>query len=421
MRSVRRRRGFTLVELLVVIAIIGILVGLLLPAVQAAREAARRMSCSNNLKQLGLAIHNYHAAYKQLPNNMTGTARPWNGNVTNNGNRLFLSWLVPSLPFVEQQALWESIAAPSTDVTPGRTMPGSVINGTWPAMGPCPWQPAYRPWATQVPTFRCPSDPGGLAGVETAPTNYAVCLGDAIDLVYSGGRNERGAWNQPWNYGTVDDNQIALRANGANRGFFWSRKEQKFRDCLDGLSNTIAGGEISTSRGARELNSDWVRSINFQGTGTWAGAGQPFLCQQGNHIDPERPSFYSESATIDSAFNRTRGGRWADGRLTYAAFQTILPPNSANCSINGSDANFYFIGTVGSRHQGGAHVLMGDGAVVFISDSIEAGDATENAVVASFPGHTTNPNLPGAESPYGLWGALGTRASRETIEEELNQ
>ncbi|MFK8111538.1 MAG: DUF1559 domain-containing protein, partial [Rubripirellula sp.] len=154
-----RRQGFTLVELLVVIAISGILVGLLLPAVQAAREAARRMSCSNNFKQLGLGVHNYHSAFKQLPTNMTGTDRALVGNVTNNSNRRYLSWLVSLTPFIEQQGIWEQVVNPSQDVTQGATLPGNLNNGRWPAMGPGAWRNIYVPWATEIPTYRCPSDP----------------------------------------------------------------------------------------------------------------------------------------------------------------------------------------------------------------------------------------------------------------------
>ena len=110
MNKQKRTGGFTLVELLVVIAIIGVLVGLLLPAVQAAREAARRMSCSNNYKQIGLAVHNYHSAYSQLPLHATGTddvngRDMWDRQGDNTTANRRLSFLVGLLPFVEQQAL----------------------------------------------------------------------------------------------------------------------------------------------------------------------------------------------------------------------------------------------------------------------------------------------------------------------------
>ena len=419
MRNHKSRQGFTLVELLVVIAIIGVMVGLLLPAVQAAREAARRMSCSNNFKQIGLAIHNYHAAYNNLPINHTGTDRTFVGFNSHNSNRRFLSWLVPILPFVEQQAIWEQISNPSVTVTPGYTMLSTVIGGRWPAMGPAPWQPEYLPWATQIGGYRCPSDPGNLPGVATGRTNYAANLGDGLDGVFYGGRNELGVYQDPGTNTLVVSNDHALRAKAGNRGFFWSRHMIGFKDVLDGLSNTIAAGEICTSLGARELRADWVRNINFQGTGSYGGAGQPVICDQGPHIDPQRPTFYATGASIDADPQNARGCRWADGRLTYSAIQTILPPNRPNCSMTASDGNWYFISTVASRHEGGAHVLMGDGAVKFITDSIEAGNSRQNAVVASFTGHTANPNQAGIPSPYGLWGSLGTRASKEVINREF--
>ncbi len=190
----RERSGFTLVELLVVIGIIAVLVGLLLPAVQSAREAARRMSCINNLKQIGLALHNYHAAYKQLPKQLGGTGNDLRGSdryylASDRTANQSLSFLVGLTPFLEQQALWEQISNPNTvDLFD----PATPRNPPWPAMGPTAtagnqqnelprtstYNDGYRPWMSEIPTLRCPSDPGvGLPAM--GRTNYAACLGDA--------------------------------------------------------------------------------------------------------------------------------------------------------------------------------------------------------------------------------------------------
>ena len=414
------RQGFTLVELLVVIAIIGILVGLLLPAVQAAREAARRMSCSNNFKQIGLGIHNYHSAFKQIPTNGTGSAQTLGTpNGTNDCNRLFLSWLVPILPHIEQQGLWEQISNPSTDVTTGSTV--SATRGIWEPMGPCPWRTNYIPWVTQVPTYRCPSDPGQrLAPGQLARTNYAACLGDANDRSHNGGRNDFGFFG---NRNDRDENWAVERGRAAQRGFFWNRVELKFRDCLDGLSNTIAAGEVVTSGGKREVKADFVRNIAMRAPGANNNTIlQPALCKTGPHIDPEQPLFYDESAVVSGSLSQSKHARWADCRAYYTAFQTILPPNNPNCNTGNNDGNHDgIISTAGSRHVGGAHVLMGDGAVIFITDSIEAGDPAEATVCVQRSDVIGVANIPGQASPYGLWGALGTRDARETIEEELNQ
>ena len=192
-RKTSARSGFTLVELLVVIAIIGVLVGLLLPAVQAAREAARRMSCSNNFKQIGLAIHNYHSAYKQLPTSGCGTTgdegySPHQSNPNAGGHgggptlsQAQLSWIVGILPFMEQQALWEEVSNPYEQQLSG----GGTT--TYPAFAPSPnrnWN--FRDaWYTEIPTLRCPSDPGtGLPS--QGRTNYAGCFGDSIDQANAG-------------------------------------------------------------------------------------------------------------------------------------------------------------------------------------------------------------------------------------------
>jgi len=388
------RPAFTLVELLVVIAIIGVMVGLLLPAVQAAREAARRMSCGNNFKQLGLGLHNYHAAYNKLPQQLTGTHMTYTNN-SNLTNRLYLSALVGMLPFVEQQALWEQISSPND-----RNRDGIIsYPADNPPMGPGPWNTYYSPWMTDIATFRCPSDPGiGLPAL--GRSNYAVCVGDNIELVHSGGRNERGNYEStdPINHdesnmrrtGTTNNNARAGEAKARNRGMFWSRHQTGFRDVLDGLSNTVAMGEIATILGGREIISEFI--LNGPDTITT----NPSACD--DQVDPLRPQFWRATASVGGG-NQIRGGRWADGRLQYTAFQTIKPPNSLSC-YRGGDAS-QGISSASSRHVGGAHVLMGDGAVKFITSSIESGN------------QTALPNFIGGESSYGLWGALGTRGSKE--------
>ncbi len=395
MLKTKRRSGFTLVELLVVIAIIGVLVGLLLPAVQAAREAARRMSCSNNFKQIGLAIHNYHSAFDQLPTQRTGTDgdKQITGHYTstNNHNRLRLSFLVGLTPFIEQQAIWESIAN------------GDPNRGFFP-MGPTPDRLTFDPWVTELPGFRCPSDPGvGLPA--NGRTNYAACMGDAIH------RSSAGAYN--WD---LTPNTGADQFRESQRGMFAPMGKMKFRDVLDGLSNTVMCGEIATDLGDND-----IRTQPYIGNTGWPSVrNNPSLCK--TFVDPLRPTFWSpaESANLQNAYaaHKARGYRWASGYVVYSGFQTILPPNREICVANNQGPNgqkseqMDVMGGAGSRHTGGAHVLMGDGAVKFITDSIDAGNST-------LPNVWAGGAVAGSPSPYGLWGALGTRASKEVIDKEF--
>ncbi|MFG0289293.1 MAG: DUF1559 domain-containing protein [Rhodopirellula sp. JB044] len=393
--------GFTLVELLVVIAIIGVLVGLLLPAVQAAREAARRMSCSNNFKQIGLGMHNYHSAFNQLPTNMTGWVQKNGGTNSWLSNYHRLSYLVSLTPFVEQQAIWEQIFS------------GVDSDGDrYPSMGPQPKFGAFGPWATEIPTFRCPSDPGtGLPAL--GRTNYAVCIGDDWRLSHSGGRNGSGFYDADpvpvdatssnnggqqniGNVTTSDVPGVAGYVRSTNRGMFWNRHKIQFRDVLDGLSNTIAAGEIATSLGNREARANFRQHWSFD------QLNNPSRCVQ-DSIETDRPT------TLKDYWRNgyQRGYFWADGRMMYACFHTVIPPNRPSCHARDGGDNAQGLSTAGSRHQGGCHVLMGDGAVKFITDSIEAGD------------QTSGPANPGQESPYGLWGSLGTRAAKEIIDEQI--
>ena len=372
--STRSRGGFTLVELLVVIAIIGVMVGLLLPAVQAAREAARRMSCGNNFKQIGLGLHNYHAAYNKLPMQSGGThLNPnWPGH-----NQKWLSWLVPILPFVEQQALWEQISNP-----------GFLDDGTpTPPMGPYVWLSNYQPWRTTIGTYRCPSDPTVSIGNSYGVNNYAACMGDTIEGIMLAGTEESGAVT----------NVTQFRAC---RGVFVSRNVTGLRDILDGTSNTIAAAELVVSAARLEINNQVKMQ---QGGGVY---DNPLFCS--SQVDPLRPTFWANATNVDPI--QSRGNIWGFGSPMHTGFNTVRPPNRENCAVGGDVSDGLY--TAASRHQGGVHVLMADGAVKFITDSIEAGN--QNA-----PNVPRAGSVPGQRSPYGLWGSLGTRDAKEVITQDF--
>ncbi|MBI2480802.1 MAG: DUF1559 domain-containing protein [Planctomycetia bacterium] len=207
--SRERRAGFTLVELLVVIAIIGILVALLLPAVQAAREAARRMSCSNNMKQVGLALHNYHDTFKVFP--------PHSLDALPKRNRL--AWTVHLLPFIENQPLYDKF-----DFSVLYNVGSNNILGM-----------------TAVPVFHCPSNKsktsslanGGesIGGVATFTTNYYGVMGPK-------GTNAQTNTAYPWS-------NVGPHGGFANSGFFKQNTSTSFAYITDGTSRAFAVGEIS--------------------------------------------------------------------------------------------------------------------------------------------------------------------------------
>ncbi len=263
---------------------------------------------------------------------------------------------------------------------------------------------------TDISTFRCPSDPGiGLPAL--GRTNYAGCFGDTTDWINEGA-SQFNSMNMVWG-------NNAARARASCRGVFVGRMQLGFRDILDGLANTVMLGEINTDLGDRDITT--APSINNQ---PWAEVhAQPQLCKTRTQIDPLRPRFWCPAVgggnctppTL-SGGNQQRGFRWADGAPFFTGFNTILAPNSEMC-LGGGDASTGQM-SPSSRHQGGCHVVMADGAVKFITNSIEAGNPNSGTVHANFatvPGTVA----PGSQSPFGLWGALGTRASKETISGEF--
>jgi type II secretory pathway pseudopilin PulG len=358
--------------LLVVIAIIAILIALLLPAVQQAREAARRTQCKNNLHQFGLALHNYHDVFGAFPPRKGGTSPT--GNL---GNGTRKSAFVPLLPYIDQAPAFNAIAA------------GEVATGVSPE-GPCAWcgWPASSPpsagwqaWQNSPDMLYCPSDTGYPS--TTGPWNsYAFCVGDQVEGVLNGLTNQE------------------------VRGLFTLRRCFGVRDCLDGTSNTIAMSERlcqvnvpSTYRqqaptpvaSPREI--EHVLGVATRVTGL---IDSPSLCRT---VTDGR--YFLSGTPIQARF----GIKWTDGQAMYVAFNTVLPPNAPACADGGDwgDSSHLVIPPA-SRHEGGVHTLMADGAVRFINENIDAGNPSIRQPL-------TGP------SRYGVWGALGSKAGDDTVGE----
>jgi len=311
-RKLSSAGGFTLVELLVVIAIIGVMVGLLLPAVQAAREAARRMACSNNLKQIGLALHNYHDTYQMLPAGAAGQSGPGGWGV---------SFFVGILPYVEQQAYYDNI---------------NFNVGSRGYTGNCSSAVLAN---KQMAWLRCPSDPRDIWGVSTCGSNSTLAsykgisgssavAANPIVTVGLGGYNEV---NVTLNGCCGGNPQSGINSRG---GVLMANKWLRFAEITDGLSNTAAVGEhanfMITAAGAKVTVSDHH--------GWMMGAGNQSVVYG------------------DRVFN-----------CTTVAFK----PGTRTHGLNGIIANYGANAPLLSAHPGGSLLALADGSVVFLSDSID--------------------------------------------------
>jgi hypothetical protein len=268
-------------------------------------------------------------------------------------------------------------------------------------MGPVPWNENYQPWLTQVPTYRCPSDDTVSPPGRVAYTNYAACAGDAFFEQQHSGIRANGVPSRSGTWGQEDASRWA-------RGVFQARHFTRFRDISDGLSNTIMAGEIlvhdrDNRASTTVINNDTVQNV------------PPNHWEQ--FLDPERPQYWLPTAPIDGWRNHHRGRRWPDGRPQYTTFTTIRPPNGYQ--VARWEGNFGIF-SAASNHQGGAHVVMADGGVTFITDSINAGNQNHVAYGRDNGDGLGANGGAGRPSPYGVWGALGTKDAEETITEDFN-
>jgi prepilin-type N-terminal cleavage/methylation domain-containing protein/prepilin-type processing-associated H-X9-DG protein len=303
----KRRNGFTLIELLVVIAIIGVLIGLLLPAVQKVREAASRIKCASNLKQFGIAIHAYHDSMQFFP----GVRDSYPASFSAHAHLL---------PFMEQTALYRQI-----DFTLASTYTGTNA----------------VPAVASVPFFSCPSDVGSVVGgmgatpgVVFGGTNYVTCTGT--------GKSSSGVING--DYLTADGMFVLLGPSG--------RPPLAMRDIVDGTSNTAAMSESTYGNGVAKLSAapapqdPLVLATDISGSG----------------MDPA-------TCAATTTFIGQRGDRWINGGYLATGYNHYLTPNSATLDCLNTSNN-YGLKAARSRHPGGVNLLLADGSVRFVSNSV---------------------------------------------------
>lgn len=312
------RKGFTLIELLVVIAIIAILIALLLPAVQQAREAARRTQCKNNLKQLGLAMHNYHDVFNSLPPGYVDLRSTGLGTSTLNDNGHW-AWSAFILPYIDQAPLFAQINVGNVTGSDALAANTNAMQGPFPA-------------------FRCPSDGG-------APKHHDpnAAAGYAVEAPHGGTNTGLAITNY-----VVSNNIANVRINPAPNGTsgttgcigpFYRDSSTGFRDIIDGTSNTLLIGERAYKRGGYLNRAGTLLLVRGQEGGCSGGptAGDSGYCAE-----------------------------WGQGFMSIAG--TVRYPINMPLTTSGSsDRNQAY----SSHHVGGAQFVMADGAVRFISENTD--------------------------------------------------
>jgi hypothetical protein len=361
----RSRRAFSLVELLIVATIVFLLLGISLSGLQAARETSRRLSCAANLRELGLGLLHHHQALGVLP--------PFCGGPDSTSTQVWgsppqprpyprpgiglASGFVMLLPYIGEPALFAEIEA---------------------AGWPFACSPLYA--SARIPVLSCPADPSPRSH------NYLFSIGDRY----------RGFWPAA----------VTPAAENAEfqawlRGLFGLQSRVRLESVRDGLSNTIALSECVRPRGLGRVvpANETVAGVRYYAAGEAVANDRhavsfsdapPAACLASFAERGFRPG------TTLLILNYSPGWLWSFGRPSHVSFSTVLPPNAPRCSDMETQGSL----TPQSLHPGGVFGLMADGAVRFIADDIDAGDP-------SLPDRQTGP------SPYGVWGALGSRAGAE--------
>ncbi len=372
------RRGFTLIELLVVIAIIAVLIALLLPAVQAAREAARRSQCVNNLKQIGLALHNYHSTHNSFPPGAAFQPQSTTGGNCANGYdyAMWDSWSAQGmmLGFLEQAPIY------------------NAANFSWSPQGTM-GQPVNITAVDRVlAIFLCPSDTNSGPGRQNI-NNYAACFGTTTGNLTS------------WTDATPPPAGTCYQKPSGSSGAFTFGLSYGLRDMVDGASNTLAYSEWLVGDGRGTFYAGANRPSTYRGNFLQA-SGVPGPSVGEAYQDPAGTigqlqacmsiwRTWQQSGSGTGQIGDIIGLRWGMGTEGFSMFNVLQTPNDQNfpfagcragtCSFCWPDSSFTI--TAASAHAGGVNALLCDGSVRFIKSSIN---------------RTT-------------WWAMGTRANNEVI------
>ena len=365
----RLRRGFTLIELLVVIAIIAVLIALLLPAVQAAREAARRAQCTNNLKQIGLAMHNYHQAIGSFPQGHSQSSSVLGSY--SGGYAGWTEWSAQAemLPYMEQGPIYNAI---------NFNYCGGYGYGAF-----CNYTSALR----LVNGFMCPSDTNvGFGGAP--PGNITIISGWGQSTYPPNTNSYRGSigtttssWGWAIGYEQCEPDPMGINGgtnpcNPYSTGLFVYWLSNSIQNVTDGTSNTIAFSEALAGDTQNPVPSHRNNAATGAPIGGNALVADASAVSYQNVILPALQACtmqYQSGTNVSNASN----ARWGWGAMGITLFNTVATPNSklanwnacrASCGGCGpDDANF---ATAQSNHPGGVNVMLADGSVRFVKDSI---------------------------------------------------